>query len=476
MRVSTLSTFQRVLSGLRTNQFKAASLQEQIASGRRILRPSDDPAGAGRALGLRRQLAEVGRHRDAISRGRDALDMAGSVLQQGSTLITDARELILQALNGTLSPEDRTAIAGQFDALHHQLLDVANADLGGRYLFGGTATGTPPFVQEQADGVNRVVYAGSDQQQLVRAAPRLDVAITTQGDRIFGPGQPLGTRYDGLTGIATGTTADKGAGSVSLELRHDATDLGAAVGAGIAAVNGGADDTLLGSNTLTVDATLGTIQLGDGPVLSMPDTASPEALDFVVSNELGGELHLDLSGYTGVDYSGDVSGQGSVSLDGQTFVPLTFTETDLELRDDSRGIVLHVDATGVARAGDELVTFEGTTSVFDLMQDIARDLRNADDLETSAVLNRLRQKLGDLDRAHEDLLVGISDLGLRSQRLFSTDQQRQDVELSLESLLSSVEDVDLSEAALELAQADLALQLAQASGARLMQSTLLNFL
>lgn len=476
MRISTLSTFQRVLAGMRGNQLRAVTAQEQIASGRRILRPSDDPSGASQSLVLRRQLADIGRNLESIARGRELVDLASSNLEGASTRLIEARELMLQALNGTASASDRAALATQFEGLRQQLLDVGNANLGGRFLFGGTATSGPPFAEVMADGSSRIVYQGSDQPQVLRAAPGVELAVTTVGSRFFGPGQPTGTRYEGLTGIASGVTADQGSGTAHLVLRHDATDLGAAVGAGIALVNGGADDTLLGANDLVIDTVAGTIQLGNGPVVPLPDTSMPEAQDVVVKNELGGELHLDLSGFSGSDFTGVVTGEGSASLDGTTFTPLTFTETDLELRDAATGTVVHVDTTGVLRADTELVTFEGTVSVFDLLQGIADDLRNEDGRDPAAVTHRLRQRLEDLDRAHDDILVGVSDLGLRSQRLQSTARQREDVELTLESLLSSVEDVDLTEAAMELAQAELVLQLAQSSGARIIQSTLLNFL
>lgn len=469
MRVSTLSTYERVLSSLQTNLLRGADAQEQIATGKRISRPSQDPAGTGRSLHLRRQLAEVGRNRESIARGRDSLELASSSLEEASSLVISARELLLQAMNGTMSETDRRALGNEFDVLSVQMLDIANLSLAGRYLFAGTATDTPPFAEEMVNGKSRIVYRGTEDGQRISAAPEVQLNVTTAGNEVFAPNDPSGIRFEGLTGVARGTTASQGNGTAELEVRHDATDLQAAAGVGFALVDGGANDTLIGDHTLTIED--GRARLDDGPEISLPRGGTVE-----LRSAGGAMLHLDVSGWNGSDFTGTVSGTGSLSLDGVSYTPFTGAETDLEIRNDPEGVVLHLDTTGIHRAGAELVTFEGTLSIFELLEGIGGDLQNPEERPGPEVVQRLRQRLTDLDRAHAAILENLSDIGSRSQRLANTDVQRQEVALSLESLLSSVEDADFSEAALELAKADQALQLAQASGARLIQTTLLNFL
>src|SRR6185503_7620555 len=111
MRTSTLSAFSRVLLGLRSGQLATLRAQEQLSSGRRILRPSDDPSGAARALALRGALSRSERIQDTVATGRDQLDQAGSTLQHSSELLTRARELVLQAMSGALNDQDRATIA-----------------------------------------------------------------------------------------------------------------------------------------------------------------------------------------------------------------------------------------------------------------------------------------------------------------------------------------------------------------------------
>ena len=475
-RVSTHSNFMRFLTGLRGVQLDSARAQEQLSSGRRILKPSDDPTGTARSLLLSRRLANVDRYSNSIASGLGALNSAASAVQQGSSLLAEARTLLLQAMNGTLTSVERGAIATEFDLLREQLLEVANSRVGDRYLFSGTRSEQPAFEKVGSGEGARVVYRGNDDSQLVRIGQGIDVGINVPGSEIFGRLEYSGTSLTGSTGLSAGITADEGLGYETLVLRHDSTDPGALASVGIGLVNGGSDDTLLGSQTLTIDAAAGTIQLGNGPLLKLPQVDDDDLADFTIENEQGGELHLDFSTFSGADFTDTVSGAGSISIDGAAFSALSFTETDLELKNEASGAVIHVDATGVLAAGEELVNFDGAINVFDVMQSIADDLRDGDTLEQDEIVDRLRTRLVEVDRHHENVLLSAGVLGSRSQRLSVSEGRAADLRVQLESSLSRTRDADITEVALDLARSEFSLQLAQSSGARLLQSTLLNFI
>jgi flagellar hook-associated protein 3 FlgL len=476
LRVSTQSIYSRVLNGIRLNQIAQIRAQEQVASGRRILRPSDDPTGTARVLSLTRQLADVERFGSSITTALTSVDTATSGLDDAGQLLSEARSLLLQGMNGTLTQDDRESLATQFDLIRAQLLETGNLRASDRYLFGGTATARPPWEEVDVGARQRVVYRGNDESQVMRIGEGVDLRINLSGPDVFGRLERSGTGFAGLTGVRSGTTADEGTGYEYLVLRHDATDAPTLSAVGLALVGGGDDDTILGNQVLVIDAAAGTVRLGDGLAVPIPDPTGADAADFVVENGLGGELHLDFSGYSGGDHTGTVTGQGSISIDGSTFTAIDFSATDLELRNEATGTVLHVDTTQVTRAGSELVTFEGTVNLFDLMQGIAEDLRNADRLDADGVTERLNTRLEELDRNQDNLLVGLGVLGSRSQRLRGAEERVRGVELQLQTLLSNVQDADFAEVALDLARSELTLQIAQASGARLIQNSLLNFL
>jgi len=91
-----------------------------------------------KALSLRGHLSSLERYRSAALGAQPAMQFAASTLEQGSSIIGDAKSLILQGLNGTLSDEDRVSLAGELRLQLEQLLDMSNTSLGGKHLFAGS--------------------------------------------------------------------------------------------------------------------------------------------------------------------------------------------------------------------------------------------------------------------------------------------------------------------------------------------------
>ena len=95
---------------------------------------------------------------------------------------------------------------------------------------------------------------------------------------------------------------------------------------------------------------------------------------------------------------------------------------------------------------------------------------------TIHAFERLSERLGEFDRNHENVLMALGRLGAREERMIATQTRLESLTVHLESLRSTVEDVDMTEVVLEMSRAEQTLQVAQATGARLIQQTLLNFI
>ena len=474
LRPTQASTAAQIRRGLMTNLSKLVIAQQQVASGKRILKPSDDPVGSALARSFRRSLEGSERYRAAMQSGRTMVDVGAGELQDAAGLLAEARGLLLQAMNGSADIKDRELLAGELELMRDRMVDIANKQVGDRYLFGGTATGAAPYARELAAGVETVVYRGNDEPQELLVGQSTRVETTIPGVRIFSSSESTGPLFSGLTGLSSGISADQGVGAVQLTLRHDATS--GTLGAGLAFANGGADDTLLGDHQLTVDAAAGTVQLAGGPVQRIPQPGDPDLADFTVVGSNGAELHLDFTAFNGTNVSTSVRGDGSISIDGTNFAALTFTETDLQLTDPARGVVLHVDATGVRRAGPELVHFEGAVDVFETLQGIVDDLRDPQGLTAPELQSRLGMWLGELDRNHDSVLSATGALGSRSQRLTRMEDSLVESEAQVQGLLSGVEDADFSQVVLDMTRAEQTLELTQATSVRLLNTSLLNFL
>lgn len=468
LRPTQASTFSLVQSGLRLNMARLVRAQEQVATGKRILRPSDDAAGTSISQSFLRQIAQVDSWLESVSGASTRLSAASSRLQDASGILTEARSIATASMNGTLSSADRLGYASQLEQMAVNLMEIGNSSFGERYLFSGTSTTTKPFeIVDTPDG-KRVVYHGDEGRSTALVGRDVEIDTSLPGSEIFASSDPTGTEYAGLTGAKSGTSADMGSGYETLHVRTVAVT--GLPQEGIAATG---DATIIGDHALTVDAAAGTIQLGSGPVLSIP-TPLPEA--FEVRDADGSTLELDLTGWTGVGFAGMATGAGEVSLDGSTWITFTGLETDLQLVDDASGAVVHVDMTGVTRAGEETVLFEGTTNVIETLLGMADDLRNDQDLEPAALLDTMSLRLDELTSGQDRLLVALGDLGSRQSRLDRADQRLGDLRIQLQGLESEVTDADLSEVVLDMSRAEQTLQVAQATGSRLLQQSLLNYL
>jgi flagellin-like hook-associated protein FlgL len=331
-------------------------------------------------------------------------------------------------------------------------------------------------VESSAGGISKVSYAGNSAQQKIPVGEGVEMAINVAGSDIFGKSEATGSDFSGLTGIASGTTADSGSGFEYITVQHEATSAPGLGALGVALVDGGSKDEILGDHTLEIDAATNTVSIGGGSPITIPDPSTPEAADVVVKTPSGGELHLDFSGWAGTGTSTTVTGTGSISMDGVNFTAIDFAETDLELRNEATGSVVHVDLGGIDRAGEELVTFGGAVNVFDALQAASDALSGEASLEGSEINQRLNLALEELDRNQANLLGSIGVLGSRSVRMTNTLERLEGQTLELDGMISELRDVDFSEAVLELTKAEQALELVQMSGTRMISNSLLNFM
>ena len=147
MRVTTANAFDSSLSNLQRRQQALSQSQEQLTSGKRVNKPSDDPAAAAAA---ERALAAESRSKAqlrALDSSRQSMQLAESALGDAGELMQQARELVASAGNGTHTDADRKVIGEALRGLRNDLLAVANRSDGtGRYIFGGQGADGHPLL------------------------------------------------------------------------------------------------------------------------------------------------------------------------------------------------------------------------------------------------------------------------------------------------------------------------------------------
>ncbi|HVJ38735.1 MAG TPA: flagellar hook-associated protein FlgL [Stenotrophomonas sp.] len=181
-RISTGMMFSQSVVTMLSKQSKLSHLQQQLSSGQRLVTAKDDPVAAGTAVGLDRAVAQLAQFSSNANNVQNRLGLQENALAQGGDLMTRVTELTVEANNASLTTDDRKAIASELQAIHDQMLSLANStDGNGRYLFGGTNDGSAPFARS-GDSVS---YNGDQTQRQVEIAADTYVADTLPGSEIF---------------------------------------------------------------------------------------------------------------------------------------------------------------------------------------------------------------------------------------------------------------------------------------------------
>ena len=183
MRISTRQTFLNSVSNMQNSQSKLADLQNQIATGKKLNKPSDDPVAAAQVVKLNRELAQTEKFQDNIDVTQRRLELEETVLESLNNSTTRIRELTLQAGNGIVSDADRKAIATEIRGLVEYSAGLMNTqDSQGEYLFSGSQGFDKPYV---LNGDGSYSYVGDDGKRMIQVAPELFVPSNDAGEYLF---------------------------------------------------------------------------------------------------------------------------------------------------------------------------------------------------------------------------------------------------------------------------------------------------
>ncbi|GEM_PF-354119 len=184
MRISTSWAQQLGVNAMNAQQVKMSKTQMQLSAGLTNLTPSDDPAAAVKALSLQESIDKTTQYQENIEVTRARLSIEEGGLQTAENVIFRAKELTVQALNSTLTLQDREAIKSEIDQLLQEMVGVANTkNANGEYIFSGDLSTTPAVAWDAE--VGSYVYQGGVNQRVLDIAPERRVADGDLGSNIF---------------------------------------------------------------------------------------------------------------------------------------------------------------------------------------------------------------------------------------------------------------------------------------------------
>jgi flagellar hook-associated protein 3 FlgL len=148
MRVSSLTLQQGTVANMLRQQAALARTQNEIASGKKLMSPADDPAGATRVLDLERTRVASEQFAANSSMAKNRLSFEEQALADVGDLLQRVRELALQANNGVLDDASRKMVGAELRLRVQEVADIANRQDGsGEYLFSGFRSATKPFTR-----------------------------------------------------------------------------------------------------------------------------------------------------------------------------------------------------------------------------------------------------------------------------------------------------------------------------------------
>ncbi|WP_087972809.1 flagellar hook-associated protein FlgL [Oceanobacillus rekensis] len=195
MRVTQGMLTNNMLRNLTNSNDKMGNYMEQLSTGKKINRPSDDPVVAMKGMGYRTELVKVEQYQRNTNEVHNWMDNSDAALDKATSAMQRIRELAVQASNGTYSDEERVNISEEVEQLKEHLVDIANTNVNDKYIFNGTNTDTPP-ISVQADGEIFSSFNGEDVNIEVSNGTKLKANVS--GEDVFEGTPAIFSTIDGF--------------------------------------------------------------------------------------------------------------------------------------------------------------------------------------------------------------------------------------------------------------------------------------
>ena len=422
-RLGTANMYDNALRNLGARQTNLSNLQENLTSGKRVVRASDDPVSAAQAERALNRISRIQTEQRALETQRNAIAQAESSLGDAVGLVQNFRELVVSAGDATLSNSDRATIANQLQGLREQLQEVANRkDTNGIPLLGALSSALAPFFGP----------------------------LSTSPDYTF-QGQPGQTSS---SGVAIPNTLD-GHSAFMFDPQRD----------GVYTANVGSTPTppattspIPNGRTLTTSAITPT-----DPALITGDNYRVDFTSVVPGATAG----TSSATYTITNVTTGVTSAPITVPDYPSDKPVTISITDTDIPG------LKFDITGTPATGD-MVTMQPSASLFSTLDSAINGIRNA--ANNNDAIQAVGQALANidigLDRVH-NMRSYAGELLNRADRI-TGDQDKRSIQL--EEDRSRAEDLDMIKGISDFQNQQVGYEAALKSYAQVQKLSLFNFI
>lgn len=180
MRVTQSMLSGNMLRNISNSYNKMGTLQEQITSGKKITRPSQDPVVAIKGIGFRTDLGKVEQYQRNLGEVHNWLDSSDDALDNVGIALIRVQELVIDAANDTKTSDDRKKIQAEITQIRKQIQDLGNTKVGEKYIFSGTKTLSPLH-----DGTNFESATGVNSPVNIEVFDGVEIQVNTNGIGLF---------------------------------------------------------------------------------------------------------------------------------------------------------------------------------------------------------------------------------------------------------------------------------------------------
>ncbi|BEP30209.1 flagellar hook-associated protein FlgL [Helicovermis profundi] len=528
MRVTNSMLVRNLISNVNNNLNKMQVMQDQLATGKRVQSASDDPVGASKIIKYRTDASELDQYATNTRDATSWLEATESNMMDTNKLFQRARELTVQAANGSNSVLETSNIAKEMEQIKEQIISNANFSFAGRYIFSGYHTDKKLL---KDDGSFNVDITDNDINNTPETSYQIgvgeDIKISTNGINLYGY-VPDNSNF--ITKMPSGTS-DGVAASKSKLLSDNEIDLTSDYSTGGFTIN-------IGGTNFTVDTTnlKGTVDTPivkadfidalnnsvDGSANKLEDTAN---IYFNADNKLAIEPKIyglvaeSITSTPAISstYSGginvseaEVSGASISDADiGTDFDNKSFL---LTVNDETKKITLGtvspqdvstlvsslnsaITAAGfasgsvVAGVSGGNLTFSTTGTLSDgsvpkievrpIKSNKSKLIQDFDELISSLTSNdqtKISSFLDTIDSHVENFLTELADVGARTNRMELVTNRIDENSVSITKLLSDVQDADMSKVIMWLKNSENVYRASLSTGSRVIQPSLIDFI
>lgn len=204
MRVTEGMLNSQVLYDIEGNNQRLSNLQQQASTGKKINQPSDNPIGVQDVMRYNNQTAYDAQYQQNAQNAQSQLNFVASTMKEGQSVLSRARDLAVQASNGTNSTSDLQTIASEVGQLYNQMVTVGNSQYNNQYIFNGQNNGQAPY-PAQAENVGPAQATASASTDPSKSTTQNGQVLADLGNGVTLPLNTSGNSFFGDPSSSTNT-------------------------------------------------------------------------------------------------------------------------------------------------------------------------------------------------------------------------------------------------------------------------------